>query len=150
MTKLKAGDKAPEWDAPDHNGNIIKLSNFKGSKVVLYFYPKDDTPGCTAEACNLRDNYNLLLKKGFIIIGVSADNEKSHKKFIEKYKLPFPLIADTDKKVCKAYGVWGKKKYMGKEYDGINRTTFVISEDGFIEDIIEKVDTKNHVNQLIK
>jgi peroxiredoxin Q/BCP len=149
MTKLKAGDKAPELNAPDQNGNIIKLSNYKGSKVVLYFYPKDDTPGCTAEACNLRDNYNLLLKKGFIIIGVSADNEKSHKKFIEKYKLPFPLIADTDKKVCNAYGVWGKKKFMGKEYDGINRTTFVISEDGIIEDIIEKVDTKNHTEQLI-
>jgi thioredoxin-dependent peroxiredoxin len=149
MIKLKTGDKAPELNAPDQNGNIIKLSNYKGSKVVLYFYPKDDTPGCTAEACNLRDNYNLLLKKGFIVIGVSADNEKSHKKFIEKYKLPFPLISDTEKKVCNAYGVWGKKKFMGKEYDGINRTTFVISEDGIIEDIIEKVDTKNHTEQLI-
>ena len=149
MLKLKVGDMAPELDAKDQSGNTIKLSNYKGSKVVLYFYPKDDTPGCTAEACNLRDNYEVLQKNGFKIIGVSVDNEKSHLKFIEKYKLPFPLIADTDKKVCNAYGVWGKKKLMGKEYDGISRVTFVISEDGMIEDIIEKVDTKNHTNQLI-
>ena len=149
MLKLKVGDMAPELDAKDQSGNTIKLSNYKGSKVVLYFYPKDDTPGCTAEACNLRDNYEVLQKKGFKIIGVSVDNEKSHLKFIEKYKLPFPLIADTDKIVCNAYGVWGKKKFMGKEYDGISRVTFVISEDGMIEDIIEKVDTKNHTNQLI-
>ncbi len=149
MITLKVGDMAPDLVAKDHNGNTIKLSNYKGNKVVLYFYPKDDTPGCTAEACNLRDNYEELQKKGFKIIGVSADNEKSHKKFIEKYKLPFPLIADIDKTVCNAYGVWGKKKFMGKEYDGISRVTFVISEDGMIEDIIEKVDTKNHSNQLI-
>ena len=149
MQKLKIGEKAPEIEAKDQNGNLIKLTDFKNNKVILYFYPKDNTPGCTAEACNLRDNYELFQTKGFKIIGVSADNEKSHLKFIEKFNLPFPLIADTDKKICKAYGVWGKKKFMGKEYEGINRTTYVISENGIIEDIIDKVDTKNHTNQII-
>ncbi len=150
MITLKIGDIAPQIEGKDHNGNIIKLSDFKGFKVVLYFYPKDSTPGCTAEACNLRDNYEYLQKKGYKIIGVSADDEKSHRKFIEKYKLPFPLIADTDKTICNAYGVWGKKKFMGIEFNGISRTTFVISEDGIIEDIIVKVNTKNHTSQLIK
>lgn len=147
--KLKIGDKAPVIKAMDQNGNSISLEDFKGSKVILYFYPKDDTPGCTAEACNLRDNYSTLLDEGFKIIGVSADNINSHKKFIEKYNLPFPLIADTDKKVLNDYGVWGKKKFMGREYDGINRMTFVISEEGIILNIFDKVQTKDHTKQIL-
>ena len=147
--KLKIGDKAPAFEAVDQNGKNISLDDFKGSKVILYFYPKDDTPGCTAEACNLRDNYNVLLDKGFKIIGVSADSAASHKKFTEKYFLPFSLIPDTDKKIINAYGVWGKKKFMGKEYDGINRLTFVISEDGIILKIIDKVQTKDHSDQIL-
>ena len=122
----------------------------KKKKIVLYFYPKDSTPGCTAEACDLRDNYAVLMKKGYNVIGVSADNENSHKKFIEKYNLPFPLIADTDKTIINAYGVWGRKKFMGKEFDGILRTTFIINESGVIEEIITKVETKNHSSQIIK
>jgi thioredoxin-dependent peroxiredoxin len=147
--KLKAGDKAPEISATDQFGNKISLSDYAGSKVILYFYPKDDTPGCTAEACNLRDNYSALLEKGIKIIGVSADNTKSHVKFTEKYSLPFPLIPDTDKKIVQDYGVWGRKKFMGREFDGILRTTFVISEDGHILKIFEKVDTKDHTNQVL-
>lgn len=147
--KLKIGDKAPVIKAMDQNGNSISLEDFKGSKVILYFYPKDDTPGCTAEACNLRDNYSTLLDEGFKIIGVSGDNINSHKKFIEKYNLPFPLIADTDKKVLNDYGVWGKKKFMGREYDGINRMTFVISEEGIILNIFDKVQTKDHTKQIL-
>jgi len=150
MAKLKQGDKAPDFKGKDQNGNIISFTDFKGEKLVLYFYPKDNTPGCTAEACNLRDNYSVLLKKGYKIIGVSADNEKSHQNFIEKFQLPFPLIADIDKTIIKAYGVWGRKKFMGKEFDGILRTTFIISESGIIEEIITKVDTKNHFSQIIK
>jgi len=148
--KLKQGDKAPAFKAKDQDGNEISLNDFKGKKLVLYFYPKDDTPGCTAEACNLRDNYNVLLKKGFAVIGVSADDEKKHKKFIKKFNLPFPLIADVDKELCNAYGVWGKKKFMGREYMGIIRTTFIISEKGMIEEVIEKVDTGNHTAQIMK
>jgi thioredoxin-dependent peroxiredoxin len=148
-TTLKKGDKAPAINAKDQNGTLIQLSDFKGKKLVLYFYPKDDTPGCTAEACNLRDNYAALRKKGFEILGVSADNEKKHLKFIDKYSLPFALIADTEKEVCNAYGVWGKKKFMGREYMGINRSTFVIDEKGKIEHIIEDVDTKNHTEQIL-
>lgn len=148
-TILKAGDKAPELNVNDQNGKIVKLSDYKGKKLILYFYPKDDTPGCTAEACNLRDNFEILKKKGFEILGVSADNEKKHVKFIEKYSLPFPLLADTEQKVCNAYGVWGKKKFMGKEYMGINRTTFIIDEQGKIEHIISDVDTKNHTEQIL-
>lgn len=148
-TSLKAGDKAPELNINDQNGNIVKLDDFKGKKLILYFYPKDDTPGCTAEACNLRDNYAELKKKGFEILGVSADNEKKHTKFIQKYSLPFPLLADTEQKVCNAYGVWAKKKFMGREYMGINRTTFIINEKGIIEHIIEDVDTKNHSEQIL-
>lgn len=150
MTKLKKGDKAPEFKAIDNNGNVINLKDFKGTKLVLYFYPKDNTPGCTAEACNLRDNYHGFLAKGFKVLGVSADTEKAHNKFIEKYNLPFPLIPDTEKAIIKAYGVWGIKKFMGKEGEGIIRTTFIISEKGFIEDIITKVNTKNHANQIFK
>jgi thioredoxin-dependent peroxiredoxin len=149
MTHLKPGDKAPDFKGKDQNGNPIELSDFKGSRLVLYFYPKDNTPGCTAQACNLRDNYDVLLKQGYKVVGVSADNEKSHVKFIEKYELPFPLIADTEKEILKAFGVWGPKKFMGREFDGIHRTTFIIDEKGLISEVIEKVDTKNHVGQFI-
>ena len=149
MTHLKEGDKAPDFVGRDQNGNTISLKDFKGKKVVLYFYPKDDTSGCTAESCNLRDNNKILKNKGFEVIGVSADTEESHQKFIKKYDLPFPLIADTDKKICNAYGVWGEKKFMGKTYDGIHRVTFVISENGIIEKIFTKVDTKNHTEQVL-
>lgn len=147
--KLKVGDKAPAIAAVDQNGKMISLDDFKGSKVILYFYPKDDTTGCTAEACNLRDNYDDLLVKGFKIIGVSADSAKSHQKFAGKYNLPFPLIPDTDRKIINDYGVWGKKKLYGKEYDGIYRTTFIISENGIIMKIFDKVDTKQHTDQIL-
>ncbi|MFN3557210.1 MAG: thioredoxin-dependent thiol peroxidase [Bacteroidales bacterium] len=149
MTTLKPGDKAPDFKGNDQNGNPLSLSDFKGSKLIIYFYPKDSTPGCTAQACNLRDNYTMLMEKGFKVIGVSADSEKSHQKFIEKYELPFPLIADTGKEMLQAYGVWGPKKFMGKTYDGIHRTTFVIDEEGTIAEVITKVDTKNHTTQII-
>lgn len=149
MTHLKPGDKAPDFKGKDQNGNPIGLADFKGSRLVLYFYPKDNTPGCTAQACNLRDNYKMLLKQGYKVVGVSADNEKSHVKFIEKYELPFPLIADTEKEILKTFGVWGPKKFMGREFDGIHRTTFIIDEKGVISEVIEKVDTKNHAAQFI-
>jgi len=149
MTTLKKGDKAPEFNGLDQDGKAVALKDFTGRKVVLYFYPKDNTPGCTAEACNLRDNYKLLTDKGFTIIGVSADNEKSHISFRTKFNLPFPLIADTDKKICNLYGIWGPKKFMGRTYDGINRTTFVISEKGIIEAVFTKVDTGNHTQQIL-
>ncbi|TVR39770.1 MAG: thioredoxin-dependent thiol peroxidase [Bacteroidia bacterium] len=149
MTKLKPGDKAPEFKGIDQDGNPISLNDFKGKKLVLYFYPKDSTPGCTSQACNLRDNYDLLLEKGYKVVGVSADSEKSHKKFIEKHSLPFPLIADTEKEILKAFDVWGPKKFMGREFLGIHRTTFVIDEEGKIEEVIEKVKTKDHTSQII-
>lgn len=149
MTSLKIGDKAPHFKGKDQNGKTITLEDFSAKNLVLYFYPKDNTPGCTAEACNLRDNYTALLKAGYAVVGISADNEKNHQKFIEKYNLPFPLIADTDKEILKAYGVWGPKKFMGKTYDGIHRTTFVISKEGIITEIIDKVDTKNHTQQIL-
>lgn len=148
-THLKVGQKAPEIKSKDQNGKKISLKDFRGKKVILYFYPKDDTPGCTAESCNLRDNFKTLKKQGYEILGVSCDNEKSHLKFIKKYKLPFPLISDVDKKVVNAYGVWGRKKFMGREFDGIWRTTFVIDEKGKIEKIITSVDTKNHTEQIL-
>jgi len=150
MATLKIGDKAPEINAKDQNGILISLKDFIGAKVIVYFYPKDDTPGCTAEACNLRDNYEQLISKDFKIIGISADDEKKHQKFSEKYDLPFPLIPDTEKKIINAYGVWGPKKFMGRTFDGINRTTFVVSEDGKIEKIFSKVDTKNHTQQILE
>jgi peroxiredoxin Q/BCP len=150
MATLKIGDKAPEINAKDQNGILISLKDFIGKKVIVYFYPKDDTPGCTAEACNLRDNYEQLISKDFKIIGISADDEKKHQKFSEKYNLPFPLIPDTEKKIINAYGVWGPKKFMGRTFDGINRTTFVVSEDGKIEKIFSKVDTKNHTQQILE
>lgn len=146
---LKKGDKAPDFEGRDQDGKEIKLMDFKGSKLVLYFYPKDNTPGCTAEACDLRDNYHRFESMGYKIVGVSKDNEKSHKGFIEKFSLPFPLISDTETTILKAYEAWGRKKFMGREYDGIIRRTFVIDENGIIIDIIDKVDTKAHSKQLI-
>lgn len=149
MTTLKAGDKAPDFSCADENGNIISLADFKGKKLVLYFYPKDLTPGCTMESCNLRDNYDLMLKQGYDVLGVSADDQKKHQKFIEKHELPFHLLADIDKKVINDYGVWGPKKFMGREFDGIHRTTFVIDEKGVIEEVISKVKTKEHAEQIL-
>lgn len=149
MSEITEGQKAPAITGVDQHGKTVSLEEYKGKKVILYFYPKDSTPGCTAEACNLRDNYDDLRSKGFDVIGVSPDSEKSHLKFIDKYQLPFRLIADTDTKLAEAYGVWGLKKFMGKEYMGINRTSFVIDEKGVIEKVINKVDTKNHAAQII-
>ena len=150
MSKLNIGDKAPAINAVDQNGNQITLDQYKGKKVVLYFYPKDMTPGCTAQSCNLSDNYKLLQKKGYDVIGVSCDSIKRHQKFIEKYDLPFNLVSDEDQKVVNDYGVWQLKKFMGREYMGIMRTTFLIDENGVIEDIITKVNTKEHTTQIIK
>ena len=150
MTQLTAGMPAPHFEGTDQNGKTVKLSSFLGKKVVLYFYPKDDTPGCTAEACSLRDNYNELLKKGFIVLGVSPDSEKSHAKFAGKYNLPFPLIADPQKKILSAYGAYGEKLMYGKKVTGVIRTTFIIDEKGIIEKVIKKVDTKEHAGQIFK
>ncbi|NVO18258.1 MAG: thioredoxin-dependent thiol peroxidase [Bacteroidetes bacterium] len=150
MSIINAGVEAPHFEGIDQNGQHVDLKSLKGSKVVLYFYPKDSTPGCTAEACDLRDNYQLLISKGYKVVGVSPDNESSHKKFADKYELPFPLLPDPDKKIIEAYGVWGPKKFLGKSYEGVLRTTFIISEDGIIEEVIGKVDTKNHTQQIIK
>jgi peroxiredoxin Q/BCP len=149
MSHLKAGMKAPWFEGIDQNGNVVKMSDFTGKKIILYFYPKDDTPGCTAEACNLRDNYDPLLEKGFAVVGVSMDSEKSHKKFAQKYSLPFPLIADISKKLLDDYGVWGNKLIFGKSSLGIIRTTFVIDEQGIIEHVLEKIETKNHTSQIL-
>jgi len=146
---LKIGDKAPDFSGIDHDGNPITLSDFKGSKLVLYFYPKDNTPGCTAEACDLRDNYNKFLKNGYKIVGISKDSEKYHRSFIEKFSLPFPLIADTSTEIIQKYDSWGEKKFMGKQFMGILRKTFVIDENGIIVDIIEKVNTKEHSKQIL-
>jgi thioredoxin-dependent peroxiredoxin len=149
MIYFNAGDKAPVFTATDQNGNAIDSKLFLGRKVILYFYPKDDTPGCTAEACNLRDNYSELMNKGFILLGVSPDNLTSHQKFVTKYNLPFPLIPDPDKLIIKSFGVWGPKKFMGRTYDGVHRTTFIIDENGVIEKVITQVDTKNHASQIL-
>ncbi len=149
MTTLKTGDPAPLFTAVDQNGNQVTLENFRGKKVILYFYPKDDTPGCTAEACNLRDNYQQLLGQGYHIVGVSADPVKSHQKFAAKYNLPFPLIPDTEHTILNAYGVWGPKKFMGRSYEGIHRVTFVIDEKGIIERVITKVATGDHTRQIL-
>ncbi len=149
MTTLKEGDKAPDFTAKDQNGKTVSLADFKGKTVILYFYPKDDTPGCTAEACDFRDNYQSLLGKGFEVIGVSTDDEKSHKKFETKYNLPFPLIADEDKKIVEAYGVWGEKSMYGKTYMGTTRKTFIIDAVGNIQKIIDKVDTKAASQQVL-
>lgn len=145
---LKVGDKAPAFKAKNEKGETLSLNHYKGKKLVLYFYPKDDTPGCTAEACDLRDNYQNFLSKGYEILGVSPDSPAKHLKFIAKYDLPFSLLADEDNSVALAYGTWGEKSMYGKTYMGILRTTFVIDEKGKIEKIIEKVDTKNHSSQI--
>ena len=149
MMHLKIGDKAPDFQIPDENGKIHYLSDYKGKKLVLYFYPKASTPGCTVQACNLRDNYDTLLNNGYEVLGISADEQSKLLKFIEKQNLPFHLLSDINKEMLNAYGVWGPKKFMGKEYDGIHRTTFVINEEGFILEIITKVKTKEHFNQIM-
>jgi len=149
MKYLKPGDTAPGFSFENQEGKITSLENFKGNKLILYFYPKDNTPGCTAEACNLRDNFQILKEKGFEIIGVSPDNETSHSKFISKYDLPFKLISDTDKKILKNYGVWGEKKIFGKVKEGVLRTTFIIDETGKIEKVFNKVKTKDHAEQIL-
>ena len=149
MTHLKVGDKAPDFSGLDQHGNAVSAADFAGKKIVLYFYPKDDTPGCTAEACSFRDGYQDLLNAGYAIVGVSPDSVKKHAKFVDKYNLPFPLIADEERKVIDAYGVWGRKKFMGREYDGVYRETFVIGADGTIERILEKVDTKDSAGQIL-
>lgn len=150
IVTLKAGDKAPDFSGKDENSNTISLTELKGKRVILFFYPKDMTPGCTAEACNLGENYSELQSKGFEVIGVSADSEARHQKFIGKYNLPYRLLADTELEVIKAYGVWGLKKFMGKEYDGIHRTTFIIGTDGNLESVITKVKTKDHTAQILE
>lgn len=147
---LQIGDVAPDFTTNDQHGNTIHLSDYRGKKVVLYFYPKDDTSGCTAQACSLRDNYTALRRAGYEVLGVSIDGEKSHQKFISKYDLPFSLVADTDKQVVEAYDVWKEKSMYGRKYMGTVRTTFLIDENGVITNIIEKVDTKNHAEQILK
>lgn len=147
-THLKEGDQAPDLSAKNEKGELVSLKSLKGKKVILYFYPQDDTPTCTKESCNLRDNYASLKRKGYEVLGVSADDEQSHQKFIKKYDLPFSLLADTDKKVIKAYDVWGSKTVFGRTYDGIIRTTFVIDEKGKIEKIIRDVEAKDHAGQI--
>lgn len=149
MSHLKIGDKAPAFVANDQNGLPLSLKDFKGQKVALYFYPKDDTPGCTAQACNLRDNFSELSDKGIVVLGVSVDEVKKHKKFEDKYKLPFRLVADEEKTIVADYGLWGEKKFMGKTYMGTSRVTFLIDEKGKIVHMIEKVDTKNHSAQIL-
>ena len=148
MTPLQAGDKAPDFNATLQDGTTTSLSDFLGRKVILFFYPKDDTPGCTAAACSLRDNFAEFRRHNYVLLGVSPDSPEKHRKFIEKYELPMPLIADEDHSVMRAYGVWGPKKFMGREYDGVHRTTFVIDEEGKIERVITKVNTKEHAAQL--
>jgi len=150
MTSLKEGQIAPDFKVNNQNNVEITLKSFKGKKLILYFYPKDSTPGCTAESCDLRDHYSELYSLGFEVLGVSADDSASHQKFITKNKLPFDLLADTNKEVIHSYGVWGPKKFMGKEYDGIHRTTFVIDENGIIERIFSKVKTKEHTQQILQ
>lgn len=149
MAALKVGSKAPAFKGKDQDGNSISLSDFKGKKLIVFFYPKDNTPGCTAEACSLRDNYALLQKNGFELLGISVDDEKSHQKFITKHSLPFPLLADTDQKVVNAFGVWVEKSMYGRTYMGTARKTFIIDEEGKISNIIEKVNTKDHANQIL-
>ena len=150
MTSLQEGKKAPAFSGIDQNNNTVSLKDFKGKKVILYFYPKDDTPGCTAQACNLRDNYNDLLNQSFSVIGISTDTVKSHKKFEQKFELPFPLIADEDRSIVEKYGVWGEKQFMGKKFLGTNRTTFLIDEAGKIKKIIADPDTKNQTQQILE
>ena len=149
MKTLKVGEAVPPFTVNDHQGNSQILDLYKGSKVIVFFYPKANTPGCTAEACDLRDHYKELQEAGYVLLGVSADNEKKQKNFADKYEFPFPLLADTEKVVIDAFGVWGLKKFMGKEYDGIHRKTFVIDENGIVERVIDKVKTKTHASQIL-
>lgn len=149
MITLKPGDPAPHFNALDQHGNMISLESLSGKKVVLYFYPKDDTPGCTVEACNLRDNHSFLINNGYVVIGVSPDPLKAHIKFTEKYELPFSLLVDAEKNIIMAYGAWGPKKFMGKSYEGVLRSTFLIDEKGIIEKVFTQVDTKNHTDQIL-
>ena len=150
MKHLKIGDQAPPFTSKDQAGNTIQLEDYKGKKVVIYFYPKDNTPGCTAQACNIRDNYDEILKEDIVILGVSADDETKHQKFIAKFDLPFTLLADTDKQLLNLYGVWGEKKFMGRVYDGIHRTTFVLDDSHKIIGIIEKPKTKDHTREILE
>lgn len=150
MTSLKAGDTAPQFTAINEDGLPISLSDYKGRKLILFFYPKDDTPGCTAAACNLRDNFKVLQKMGFDMLGVSPDKDTKHRKFIDKYEFPFSLVADPNKEVIEAYGIWGPKKFMGRAYDGLHRTTFIIDEHGIIEHVITNVKTKKHTEQILE
>tara|TARA_R110002049_G_scaffold329_11_gene1871 strand:- start:19763 stop:20212 length:450 start_codon:yes stop_codon:yes gene_type:complete len=149
MDTLKVGDKVPSFIAKDENGNDIKLSDYLGKKLIVFFYPKANTPGCTAEACNLRDNYTELKAQGYELLGVSADSQKRQLSFKNKYQFPFPLLADEDHTILDIFGVWGPKQFMGKKYDGIHRMTFVIDQDGVVEKVIEKVKTKDHAAQLL-
>jgi len=149
MTHLKSGDKAPNFSLPNQNGEVQALKDFKGQKLVLFFYPKDNTPGCTAEACDLRDNFKELQKQGYTLLGISPDSEKKHQNFIKKFELPFDLLADTEQEMLQAYGCWGQKKFMGKEYIGVHRTTFLIDEKGKISVVITKVKTKEHAAQIL-
>lgn len=149
MTLLKEGQLAPEIKLENQNGDTITLSRYKGKRLILFFYPKDNTPGCTAEACNLNENYNLLMEKGFEIIGISPDPVKSHKKFSDKFNFQYNILADTDKQTLNAYGVWGQKKMYGRTYEGVHRTTYIIDKEGRIEKVIEKVNTKDHTKQII-
>ena len=148
MTHLKVGDKAPDFIALNEDGQEVRLSDFTGKNLVLFFYPKDDSPGCTKEACNLRDNYRQFQKMGYEILGVSPDQPAKHRKFIDKYEFQYSLLADTEKKIINDYGIWGPKKFMGREFLGVHRTTFVINEEGIIEHIIAKVKTKDHSDQI--
>ncbi|KIX22900.1 thiol peroxidase [Flavobacterium sp. 316] len=150
MTTLKKGDKAPSFSGLDQNGKKHTLEDYIGKKLVVFFYPKASTPGCTAEACDLRDNFERFKANNYALLGVSADSAKAQTKFIEKHELPFPLLADENKSVIEAFGVWGPKKFMGREYDGIHRTTFIIDEKGIIDEVIEKVKTKEHAAQILK
>jgi thioredoxin-dependent peroxiredoxin len=150
MALLKKGQEAPDFSSNDQDGNPVSIRQFKGKKIILYFYPKDDTPGCTSEACNLRDNYQELRDMGFVVIGISPDSDKSHQKFSSKYSLPFHLVPDPEKTIIKKYGAWGEKKMYGKSYEGVLRTTYVISEKGLIEAVIDKVNVKDHTKQIIE
>ena len=150
MTTLKEGDKAPDFISKDELGNTVKFSDYKGKKLVVFFYPRANTPGCTEEACNLRDNYKLLKEMGYEILGVSEDTMKKQQNFKNKFDFPYPLLADTEHEVINAFGVWGPKKFMGREFDGIHRTTFVINEKGIIERVIDKVKTKDHAAQILE
>lgn len=150
MNTLKAGDKVPDFEARDQDGNVVSLSDFQGKKLVVFFYPRANTPGCTAEACNLRDHYTELQEAGYSLLGVSADSEKKQSNFRSKYDFPFPLLADEDRTVIETFGVWGPKKFMGREFDGIHRKTFLIDGSGTVERVIDKVKTKDHAAQILE